>query len=1729
METVQAVYELGTAGSTLDLSALGSTSGSNAFSSPPYEDTWDTVTAYEWDLNGDAHFEWGCRSEGSWGVDRVGADQQLDDSDLEALGMAVPGNQPIWLRVTDEQGTKHCSRSLVTIADGVSPQATMFLPDGGESWPFSESDSKRRRQFIVWDADDDFYLAHSKLSYSCDGGSNWTCIAESAWRYANLRGGVPIPDAPYESTWASSNIFVDWGMSGELVADVNVLVNINHPNVGDLNLVLEHVLPGGTTKSVPLSIYNGASGDNYEGTLFDDEAGSAIEAGAAPFTGSFRPQAGATLSEFDGVSPAGSWTLKVMDPVSGNAGAIGTWALQIATDSVCGSQNYSATDTLEADDDFFVWDLPTQKEAAESIPGQTFPSANCRARVEVWDGAGHTASDDSDANFYIVQPTTTSVRTLVLWHPERMCALYDATPGCDCEDWGGTSCTVTQNLEEKLGELADHDKVEGVVLDLGNSTAVATAYAAWDASPTDQTLANAVAAAIRTYLYGANGQISKTYTKTENLILVGDDAILPFYRMADGTMTTDPFDPAQDYSEAKYAGAAPNHEVAIDTTTTVGSALAQGYFLTDNYYSESFPEDSGLDAPHDKIYQNDYATGRLVETPAQVATVIDAFLAYSGQVDVLSSADEVLVTGFDFVFDSARTIYDLYEDVNYSPWTTDALLDDPDDLDPLDAPFTPANLLDQLIPAASTDLHKISSVNTHANHFSWAASAAGSGSANLLCTDPSYDAAYCYQGEGLDGRAGNLNATILYTSGCHSGLPIPNGAAGSSPYALDLPEVMAKKGVLAYIGNTGYGWAIRNGVGLTEKLMELITEEILKNSSVEIGRALAQAKREYFLQENRYDVFDEKVMHQLTLYGIPSTLLLIKNARGAKETLPPMSDPRDGCADGICVKKEDGAAGLRALPDGITEKRLTFTFGSGTYALTETSNGDYYTLNGLASGETGDAIQPKFIYDSYLSGTTAHGVLFTGGAYGSENFTPLSAVPKSTNDPNAGAGPLPAIGGFTPTLQGTDTRSSTTTMRSGSDGDYLNMVTHTGYFDPAAGEENRFDEMQFTVYYHQDIAGQVKAYSGNPVLIPDGGTATASITVSTSGIAKLEKVVVKVSVAHDGVGDLTLTLVSPASTEVALCSGVGGTDDHYSDTVFDDGAATPIGSGTAPFTGYFRPANPLSALAGESADGTWTLRVADGGPNGTGQILAFSLVFGYTAPVITEPDAPAPYASAGATAIVAGTAVTSDLTVSGSGIACIEDIDVTVDITHPFTADLTLSLVAPDASEIVLAQGLGAGADYTDTVFDDEAAAAVTGGANPFTGSFRPEQPLSRYDCTPADGTWSLKVADGGAAGGSLESWSIEFGEGLHTLEGLTARFSVAASDTNDIYRVLVTYDDLSGTWNSLDLSKNATSGAWEGSLDLQNDILYYVQAVDKVGKVGKLTEAGTDANSAGTKYGSTWAYTRLMELNLRDFDGDSLPDAYEDQHACLDGGTPGQGALDPDYDGLTSLEEMALGTDPCLADSDGDGDNDGSEENNGKEPLSAGDGDRLLIAPFKAGGTGNVTIRWPRATDNGTPTGNPCSPVDPPACVAVGDNNAMDGHFRVYVSTDPRFSTDDTKVGPLVPIDTRETTLTDPGETVYFIVTNWDILIPAPLIEVVTRNASVFTLYGQHFHAAGSQALLCEAADACNSPVQMTVTSRTTTRIQATAPGGLSGTKYVAVENPDGLRDIYGVGYSFP
>lgn len=107
------------------------------------------------------------------------------------------------------------------------------------------------------------------------------------------------------------------------IYDLNVTVNITQAN--DSNIAhLTLTAPDGT--AVELVWYVTSTGANFTSTTFDDAAATPIAAGAAPFTGSFRPLN--LLNAFDGKNINGTWKLSVTESGSGR-NSLGSWSLAV--------------------------------------------------------------------------------------------------------------------------------------------------------------------------------------------------------------------------------------------------------------------------------------------------------------------------------------------------------------------------------------------------------------------------------------------------------------------------------------------------------------------------------------------------------------------------------------------------------------------------------------------------------------------------------------------------------------------------------------------------------------------------------------------------------------------------------------------------------------------------------------------------------------------------------------------------------------------------------------------------------------------------------------------------------------------------------------------------------------------------------------------------------------------------------------------------------------------------------------------------------------------------------------------------------------------------------------------------------------------------------------------------------------------------------------------------------
>ncbi|HEX6277100.1 MAG TPA: hypothetical protein VFZ53_28865 [Polyangiaceae bacterium] len=135
----------------------------------------------------------------------------------------------------------------------------------------------------------------------------------------------------------------------------------------------------------------------------------------------------------------------------------------------------------------------------------------------------------------------------------------------------------------------------------------------------------------------------------------------------------------------------------------------------------------------------------------------------------------------------------------------------------------------------------------------------------------------------------------------------------------------------------------------------------------------------------------------------------------------------------------------------------------------------------------------------------------------------------------------------------------------------------------------------------------VYAATGLPrTIADDSGSSftTSALTIAPRGW--IADIAVEVSVSHPKVSDLALFLEAPRGrVYLSLFNGADG--DDYARTVFARSGSTSIVSGSAPFTGVFRPEQPFEWLYGLPLQGIYQLSVSDFEPTGAGSITGFSV------------------------------------------------------------------------------------------------------------------------------------------------------------------------------------------------------------------------------------------------------------------------------------------------------------------------------------------------------------------------------------------------------------------------------------------------------------------------------------------------------------------------------------------
>ena len=544
-----------------------------------------------------------------------------------------------------------------------------------------------------------------------------------------------------------------------------------------------------------------------------------------------------------------------------------------------------------------------------------------------------------------------------------------------------------EQVMNKLNELAQNQQVLGEIIRLDNNTDVSTAYAAWISDQGNIQKANQVTTAIR--------NIVMTYLQQragiEYLVLVGDDRALPMRRVLDKSPMC---------SEISY-----KH---TDTNNPTGAALKGNYFLTDDYFADREPTtDEGRE-----LFIPDLATGRLIESPSEMIGQIDAFLA-----NPLTVVDKILITGYDFVQDVAT------EDcadwgADFGEANTDCSL--------IGDTWTGTAFRALQLNPSSPFL--VQSISGHAAHYAEGAPVGDS-----------------IQAQEISDTTIDLSGGLIYSVGCHGGLNVPPNNPVSP---IDLPQAFVSKQA-NYVGNTGYGWGMRNSIGLSEKLIRLFTRALLAGTKSSMGKALATAKALYYQQDQDFSNYDEKVMQQVVFYGLPMYEL---------ETGAVLDEPGNDFP-GVDFTQDLPSSGQLGETTVLTGSVSINFEEAQNLALSETADGDYYALNGSIHTVPGQPIQPLHFGNVTVPQLPARGVLLLNASYEAQGtFDPVIAIPYNefntdNTEPDL-ADPLGLYPSVPVSIQEYNGMSS--------------LVTQLGQYDAATEDLFLLQEVQLELYYSID-------------------------------------------------------------------------------------------------------------------------------------------------------------------------------------------------------------------------------------------------------------------------------------------------------------------------------------------------------------------------------------------------------------------------------------------------------------------------------------------------------------------------------------------------------------------------------------------------------------------------------------------------------------------------------------
>jgi subtilisin-like proprotein convertase family protein len=255
--------------------------------------------------------------------------------------------------------------------------------------------------------------------------------------------------------------------------------------------------------------------------------------------------------------------------------------------------------------------------------------------------------------------------------------------------------------------------------------------------------------------------------------------------------------------------------------------------------------------------------------------------------------------------------------------------------------------------------------------------------------------------------------------------------------------------------------------------------------------------------------------------------------------------------------------------------------------------------------------------------------------------------------------------------------------------------------------------------------------------IEPGEGGTLGVQISNGGDAAAKNITATLATTTPGV-----TVTTASSAYADLAPSAGGTNS----TPFAFSLASTVACGE-----FVNFTLTLHYTRGSTqVDRVFSFGVQTGQPNANHTTIS------YAGPAVVIPDDDP--AGVNIPVTVSGfTGKITDVDFSIDGTSCTTaDGATTVGLDHTWVGDLTITLISPHGTAVLLYGGnQGDANNFCNTLYDDDAATPLQGPA-PFTGTFFPIDLLSDFNGEDPNGTWILNVADyAGGDTGHVRAFSL--------------------------------------------------------------------------------------------------------------------------------------------------------------------------------------------------------------------------------------------------------------------------------------------------------------------------------------------------------------------------------------